>query len=84
MRNLVSSHLGKAERGDKILDNYRGIPGMYIHVFCEAEITGLLEEAGFDILEVQQLNRRRTGPLRGKFLRWIRANGFLIRAQKPG
>ena len=82
--NFFRSRLGNAEPGDKILDNYRGIRGMYIHVFSEAEITKLLKEAGFDVLELHPLNRRRTGPLRGKFLRWIRANGFLIRAQKPG
>ena len=83
LTNWVLSSLGKAEPGDKILDNYRGIKGMYIHVFSETEIVTLLKQAGFDILEVQPLNRRRTGPLTGGFLRCIRANGFLIRVQKP-
>ena len=81
--NFFQSRLGRAEPGDKILTNYRGINRMYIHVFTESEIVDLLQDAGFDPPQVHPLNRHRTGPLAGRFLRSIRANGFLIRAQKP-
>lgn len=83
LSNFLRSHLGRAEPGDKILAHYRGIKGMYLHVFSESEIVDLLGGAGFDVLEVLPLNNRRNGSLAVPLLRSIRANGFLIRAQKP-
>ena len=80
--NWLRSLLGKAERGDKFLSSYRGIRGMYIHVFSENEIRHLLEQAGFEIVELVPLNIQRTGPLRPRWLRHILANGFLVRARQ--
>ena len=81
LTNLVKSYLGRAELGDKILSHYRGIRGMYIHVFRKAEIVALLRQAGFSVTEVLALNRRRNGALKSGFLGGVRANGFLILAQ---
>lgn len=80
LSNFIKSMLGLVERGDKFLSNYRGIKGMYVHVFTETEITGLLSEAGFTVSEILALNNRRDGQLKSGFLRSIRANGFLILA----
>ena len=81
LSNFIRSRWGSAEPGDKFLSFYRGVKGMYIHVFTEGEITGLLEEAGFAVREVLALNRKRNDRLRGDFLRGIRANGFLVHAR---
>lgn len=80
LSNFIKSRLGLTEPGDKFLSNYRGIKGMYVHVFTENEITELLGEAGFSVREVLALNRCRDGQLKSGFLRSIQANGFLIRA----
>ncbi len=79
--NFFKSRLGQAEPGDKFLSHYRGIKGMYVHVFTEKEITALLEEAGFTVREILPLNRRRNGILKGDLFRSLRANGYLIRAE---
>lgn len=81
LTNLIKRRLGRAEPGDKFLTHYRGIRGMYIHVFTQSEITSLLECAGFDILDVLPLNRRRTGTLRFGRGASLLANGFIIRAR---
>jgi len=78
--NFIRSRLGRAEIGDKYLSTYRGIAGMYIHVFSRAEIIRLLSECGFAVQEIIALNSRRNGPLQSRWFRDLRANGFLIRA----
>lgn len=85
LTNFVQARLGQAERGDKFLRSYRGIRKMYLHIFTEGEVRDLLAEAGFEILEVVALDRRRRGPLQGwlgRAGRRVLANGFIIRAGK--
>lgn len=79
--NLLRSRRNLAERGDKILNSYRGISNMYLHVFTEQEITDLLQTAGFGIIQIIPLNRSRTAPLKSLFLAQYRANGYLILAR---
>ena len=78
--NYIRARLGRAEIGDKYISTYRGIAGMYIHVFSRAEIVQLLRECGFIVQEIIALNSRRNGPLKQRWFRDLRANGFLIRA----
>jgi len=70
------------EVGDKIMDGYRNIPNMYLHIFSAREIRKLLRDAGLDIVDICYLNTRRTGPLQGRLFRSWRANGFLVTAGK--
>ena len=82
LNNWIQTRRGRSESGDKFLPTYRGVRNMYVHVFTEEEITTELEKAGFTLLDVLALNRRRNGVLR-PCPRWLRrycANGFLIRA----
>jgi ubiquinone/menaquinone biosynthesis C-methylase UbiE len=83
LRNLFDPLLTGREIGDKIMDNYRGIRGMFLHLFSLAELRRLLRRAGFEIEREHLLNRRRDGQLRGRFLRSLRANGFIVIARKP-
>jgi len=70
------------ECGDKILDDYRGIPDMYLHVFSLGEVKRLLKEGGFDIRRTVCLDDDRTGEVTGAFAS-VRANGFILLAAKP-
>ena len=80
--NFIKSRFGKVEPGDKFLSNYRGIKNMYIHIFTETEIVSLLARAGFEVIEVLALNRRRNGLLKSNRLRGLRANGFILRGRR--
>jgi len=79
--NFIKTILKLDEWGDKYLSNYRGIRNMYVHVFSEREVIDLLQAGGFQPVEIIALNRLRTGALKNNFLRSLRANGFLIRAE---
>ena len=68
------------EPGDKIMDGYRGIPDMFLHVFSYGEARRLVEKNGFTVTMAVPLNLRRDGPLKGS-LRRLRANGFIIAAE---
>ena len=68
--------------GDKIMDGYRNIPNMYLHIFSDREVRGLVRRTGMRLVEFTYLNTRRTGPLSGRLFRAWRANGFLVTARK--
>lgn len=82
VRNLFDPIVTGREIGDKIMENYRGIPGMFLHLFSRGEIVRALRRAGFEVLRVVCLNRIRDGELWGPFLRTWRANGFILIARK--
>lgn len=67
------------EVGDKIIENYRGIEDMYLHVFSLGEVRRLLRDAGFDVRRALCLNDDRTGEVTGAWAA-IRANGFVVAA----
>jgi len=81
LANAIKVRLSLAEPGDKFMRTYRGIRRMYIHVFTQGEISALLEQAGFAIMDLLALNPRRNGPLKPRWLPKLFANGFLIRAR---
>jgi len=81
--NLWQTWRGRAELGDKILWYYRGIRNMYVHVFSRRELRDLLSSAGFVVRQIVPLNRRRSGPLRLPWAAGLRANGFIVLAEKP-
>lgn len=81
VRNLFDPLLTGLEIGDKIMENYRGIPGMFLHVFSLGEVRRLLRRAGFALERAWRLNRTRDGEVRG-LLPSCRANGFIILARR--
>ncbi len=72
------------EVGDRIMEYYRGIENMYLHIFSLREIRQLLAKTGFDVTRIAYLNDTRNGELPSKRFAGIRANGFLIAARKAG
>ena len=78
---LVDPLVGR-ETGDRIVPLYRGIANMYIHVFTDTEIERMLDDAGFELIHVEYLNARHTGPLASHFARGWRANGFVYVVRK--
>ena len=83
-RWLLETHtinrLRGLECGDKIMDGYRGIPNMFLHVFTLREATRLAIRAGFRIRDVVFMTRRRDAELTGHW-RAVRSNGFIIVAE---
>ena len=78
LRTCLTMPLQGYEVGDKIMENYRLIPRMYLHIFSLGEVRSMLRRAGLKLCEVISLNRARDGRLSGKWLRSVRANGFLV------
>lgn len=78
-RNLLQSLFrGDVEPGDKVYD-YRGIPGMYLHLFTRGELTRELRRAGFCIRELIPLDTERRHAMRHPwFLGRLRANGWIV------
>ena len=70
------------EVGDKIMDGYRNIPRMFLHIFSDREARALVRRGGMELVEFTYLNTRRTSPLDGRLFRSWRANGFLVTARK--
>ncbi|MFH0965846.1 MAG: class I SAM-dependent methyltransferase [Planctomycetota bacterium] len=70
------------EVGDKIMDGYRGIPNMFLHIFSEREVRGLVRASGLRLVELFRLSRERDRELPGRWARSWRANGFLVAARK--
>lgn len=61
----------------------RGIPNFQMHVFTWRELKRLLRVAGFRVAVCQPLNATASGPLTSaRFLGGVRANGWLIVAEK--
>lgn len=69
------------EVGDRIMEYYRGIEDMYLHVFSLRETKALLARAGFRVTRLGYLNDSRSGEIAGP-LASLRANGFLVAAAK--
>lgn len=69
------------EIGDRVMTYYRGVEGMYLHVFTYKEVKKLLAGGGFAIRRAAFLNDDREGEITGP-LASIRANGFVIAAEK--
>ena len=66
------------ELGDKIMRNYQYLPEMFLHIFSLGEVRRLVRLAGLRIRELVCVNAPRDGQLRGRWLRGIRSNGFVV------
>jgi ubiquinone/menaquinone biosynthesis C-methylase UbiE len=87
-RKWLWSQAGKAlfhrsELGDRRM-NYRGIPGMRVHLYRWGELKRELRAAGFRIDEVLPLHAVSAGPISMPWLAHsIRAGGWIIFAARP-
>ena len=80
-RNIIDGWRGRCEPGDKIIEGYRGIPNLFLHVYTAGEFERQVREAGFSIERMVYLNVARNGEQRG-WLRAVRANGFICAARR--
>lgn len=76
--NGLAHRLG-LEPGDKIMRHYRGLKGLYLHLFTRREIVGLLDNTGFRPKRIEALRSDRQGYLVGPASS-LRADGFLVSA----
>jgi ubiquinone/menaquinone biosynthesis C-methylase UbiE len=79
-RSAVSALVPGRQLGDKRMKCYRGLDGLYLHIFSLGELRRLLRSAGFEPTRELLLNSSRTGPFQGR-LAYFRANGFIISAR---
>ena len=71
--------------GDRTMPVHLGIAGLSLHLFTRREVTRLLRETGFRVLEVRPVSLRLNGTLqRPWWFGWLRAYGYLIAAEKLG
>jgi ubiquinone/menaquinone biosynthesis C-methylase UbiE len=82
LRTYFSSPFKGIETGDKIIDYYRGIRDMYLHVFSLGEIKRALRRARLTVAKVYFINEPRDAELEGRFFRSWRSNGFIVVAKK--
>lgn len=68
------------EPGDKVMRRYRGLKGLYLHLFTRREITSLLKDSRFDLCRLEALRPDRKGFLKGPAAS-VRADGFLVSAE---
>lgn len=71
----------RLEVGDRVMPEYAGIKGMFLHIFSLGEVQRLLEGGGLAVKRAFYLNEERTGEVLGRF-RSVRANGFILTAVK--
>jgi ubiquinone/menaquinone biosynthesis C-methylase UbiE len=81
----TASVLHSAVRGlfggtGEIMRNYRGLPGLFLHLFSRAETRRLLDEAGFAVVREEAIAPDRSGFLKPP-ASWS-ADGFLFAGSK--
>jgi len=81
--SVVKASLGSLFGGGEIMRNYRGLPGLYLHLFSRGELQRLLESAGFKITRECAVSADRSGLSDAKGLAWG-ADGFLAAAVRKG
>jgi SAM-dependent methyltransferase len=75
--NALAALAGRAEWGDTSYD-YRGIPGVRLHLFTQRELVAELRRAGFRLRELIPLDTERRHKLsRPWLLPRLRANGWI-------
>jgi SAM-dependent methyltransferase len=85
VRDLARSALGRPDAGDWRMAHHAGQTGWTMHLFTRGEIVGLLQAAGFAIVEVLPVGLAADGRLRWPWLfGGLRAYGFLVAARRPG
>ena len=74
--------LAGLQTGDKIMDGYRNIPNMFLHIFSSREVRRLVRRSGLSLRELFHLSPTRDRPLQARAFRSWRANGFLVTTEK--
>lgn len=81
-RDFFRKLSGHADFGNREAQ-YRGIPGVRIHMFRWHELAGELQSAGFRIISVLNIHHETAAYLGdGWFNRHVRAGGWLVEAEK--
>jgi SAM-dependent methyltransferase len=81
--DAVRAWLEDRPAGDRTMPVHQGIAGLTLHLFTRREAVGLLQEAGFEIVEVRPISLRGDGRLCWPWwFGWLRAYGYLIAARK--
>ncbi len=83
LKTYLVSPFSRLEVGDRILPYYRGLKDMYLHIFSPGEARRLIRLSGFALEKIHYLNPERSGELKGRIFRSLRANGFIVIARKP-
>ncbi|MBI3821230.1 MAG: methyltransferase domain-containing protein [Planctomycetes bacterium] len=82
--DLWSSWFGGGEAGDYEMPPRQGVGALTMHLFTRREVTGLLQSAGFEIVEVRPVSLNPDGRLACPW--WfgrLRAYGYMIAVRKP-
>lgn len=64
VRDLIRRAFGKKDAGDTYRD-YRGIPGMFHHLFTRGEVMRLIRRGGFESVEVVEMSNDFSGGVGG-------------------
>ena len=81
--DLARRLLGRDGTGDRPMPPHQGIAGLTLHHFTRREVTRLLSETGFEVIEVRPIGLGPEGELR--WPRWggsLRAYGYLLAARR--
>jgi len=79
----VIGPLAGLQAGDRIMDGYRDIPDMFLHIFSSREIRALVRGSGLSLVDLFHLGPTRDRLLEARIFRSWRANGFLVTTEKP-
>jgi SAM-dependent methyltransferase len=83
LKNLWRATSGLERAGDKTMPAHQGLAGLTLHLYTRKEAVGLLEQAGFRLLEVASFGLNKDGRLsRPWWFGGLRAYGYLIAAQR--
>lgn len=83
LRDAMKRLLGRPGAGDKVMESYRGIPGLRLHVFTAREVLREMSRGGFTLREAYPLCPSRSGRWAGApWLANFRSNGWLWMFEK--
>lgn len=83
IRSGLGALVGNGSFGDKWMRGYRGLDGLFLHLFGWGEIKALLSRAGLDIEREWVLDRSGAARAAGGLQRLF-AGGYLVSARKTG
>jgi SAM-dependent methyltransferase len=83
LKDVLRSLVRRSEGGNRAMPVHQSIAGLTLHLFTRREVTRLLRQAGFRILEVRPVSLRPDGrlPIPGWF-GWLRSYGYLLAAER--
>jgi SAM-dependent methyltransferase len=84
LRHFWDALLGRVKPGDFLMPPHHGVASFPMHLFTRRELTNLLREAGFNIIEMRPIPVQAERPLRMPwFLGRLRCYGYLVAARRP-